>query len=398
MKWYSLLMLKKRLEYALLRPFIKAGRKLATAAPLADEFDLFCIFPTFDVGGAEKVNAFVAGAFPDKKVLIFFVKKSQSATTRHLFEYPNVTILDISTETDKAQSTSNFTARGKVAHYMNCQQKRPVLFIGQANFGYKLLPHLDDDIRTVELIHTSERKFAEIIYPFVEDIDCRIMVAKSIVADHCRFYDETGIPSKYKSRIRIVFYKIDFYTDTNIDRSFAGRLKVFYAGRGGYQKRIPLMVAIIRKCQEAALPLDFYFAGNYKEELPEDILASCSFDGLIQSGTPMSEYQQSKDILLMTSAFEGFPLVLMESMANGVIPVVTSVDGIPEHIVHGENGFLIDEPQDEQHVVEKGVAILTQICADRNKLRSISDNCFHYARENFSEARFVQGYKDAFGF
>jgi glycosyltransferase involved in cell wall biosynthesis len=398
MKLYPLLMLKKRIEYLLLLPFILWGKYKAKAAPLKEDYDLFCIYPTYDLGGAEKVNAHVVSSIRDKKIIIFFVKKSNSTTTLHLFEHPNVTIVDISSQTDKAQSFTNFIARGMVAYYMNRQQKKPVLFNGQSNFGYKLLPHLDNGIRTVELIHTSERKFARIIDPYVEDIDCRIMVAKSIVADHSRYYDAIGIPAKYKANIRIVFYKIEFYTDRNIDRDYAGRLKVFYAGRGGYQKRIHLIVEIIRQCQQLGLPLDFSFAGNYREELPEDILATCTYDGLIQSGRAMSDYQQGKDILLMTSAFEGFPLVIMESMANGVIPVVTAVDGIPEHIATGRNGFLIDRAADETHVVAKGVGILQQICKERSSLKTISDNCFSYARENFSEERFVKGYRDAFGF
>lgn len=379
-------------------PFILIGKYKARKEPLKEEYDLFCVFPTYDLGGAEKVNAHVVNSFPDKKIIVFFSKKSHSTTTLHLFEQPNVTLVDISAATHKAQSISNFIARGKVAYYMNRQRTKPVLFNGQANFGYKVMPHLRRDIRKVELIHTSEKKFARIVFPYIPDIDCRIMVAKSIVADHQRYYDETGIPARYKENIRIVFYKIEFYIDQNVNRSFEGRLKVFYAGRGGYQKRIPLLVAIVRKCRELGLPLDFYFAGNYKEELPEDILNTCTYDGLIQSGVPMAEYQQGKDILLMTSAFEGFPLVIMESMANGVIPVVTAVDGIPEHIQHGSNGFLIDNAQDEDHVVHKGVAILQQICADRLPLKAISDNAFNYSRTHFNEANFIKGYKSAFGF
>jgi len=46
------------------------------------------------------------------------------------------------------------------------------------------------------------------------------------------------------------------------------------------------------------------------------------------------------DIYMMSSAFEGLPVALLEAMAMRCVPVCTAVGGIPEVIVAGENGYL----------------------------------------------------------
>ena len=52
------------------------------------------------------------------------------------------------------------------------------------------------------------------------------------------------------------------------------------------------------------------------------------------------------DVIAMPSVFEGLPLVLLEAFAAGCPAVAHAVDGIPEIIDDGVNGFLTrpDEP------------------------------------------------------
>jgi len=63
------------------------------------------------------------------------------------------------------------------------------------------------------------------------------------------------------------------------------------------------------------------------------------------------------DVLVLTSLWEGFPLTLLQAMAAGVPAVVTRVDGSPEAILDGVNGFVL-EPRDVEGMAARVVQLL----------------------------------------
>ena len=150
---------------------------------------------------------------------------------------------------------------------------------------------------------------------------------------------------------------------------------------------------IIRECIALNWPIEFHLAGPIEEEIEADIKNKIIYHGQLKSTEAMYALHQQMDVLIMTSAFEGFPLVIQEAMANGAVPLVTAVDVIPEHIVHGENGFLINNPQNEKEVVKSAILQLKQICHNTYNLKSISKNAFEYAKNNFDEDTFNSAYR-----
>lgn len=107
----------------------------------------------------------------------------------------------------------------------------------------------------------------------------------------------------------------------------------------------------------------------------------------------MAAFHQKMDVLMMASAFEGFPVVIMEAMINGVVPVATAVDGVPEHIRHGENGLLIQNPKDEAAVVKQLVEHIEYLCSNREHLEQMSARAHEYASTTFSPQRFCSSYR-----
>lgn len=63
------------------------------------------------------------------------------------------------------------------------------------------------------------------------------------------------------------------------------------------------------------------------------------------------------DVLVLTSLWEGFPLTLVQAMAAGVPAVVTRVDGSPEAVLDGVNGFVV-EPRDVEGMAARVVQLL----------------------------------------
>ncbi|OFV81307.1 MAG: hypothetical protein A2Y78_13780 [Acidobacteria bacterium RBG_13_68_16] len=62
-------------------------------------------------------------------------------------------------------------------------------------------------------------------------------------------------------------------------------------------------------------------------------------------------------VVTLTSRFEGLPRVIVEALAAGVPVVAMAVDGVPEVVRDGENGFLL-APDDVAGVVERVAEIL----------------------------------------
>ena len=169
-------------------------------------------------------------------------------------------------------------------------------------------------------------------------------------------------------------------------------IHIFYAGRGGYQKRIDLIVKIAQGLIEFNAPVEFHFAGDYRKELPGTLPPEIIYHGILDR-EEMNDFITGKDVLLMTSVFEGFPLIIMESMSRGVVPVTTAVDGICDHITSSYNGLLIEE-NDETRIVEEGARIINRLCRDRTLLMTLSQNAIDYAFENFNAASFTKNYRE----
>lgn len=53
-------------------------------------------------------------------------------------------------------------------------------------------------------------------------------------------------------------------------------------------------------------------------------------------------YFHASDVFVFPSAYEAYPLVVLEALASGLPVVATPVGSIPELIVEGENGFIVE--------------------------------------------------------
>jgi len=389
---FFLFTIKRWIEQVLMYPFIVYGKYTAPVEISLKSFDLFFFIPTYAVGGAEIVNADIIACFPDKRICIFFTKKSENDKMLSHFRLPNTEFHDISKWTDnKKKYWQSFVWRGKCSKLINSQSLKPVVFNGQCNFGYKLSPWINQKIRQVELIHMCVSPFNLITIPFVKFYHVRIMITKNVLVEFRKLYAKLGVPGKYADRIRLINNKIDLPAQKPGAQLNTGALKIFYAGRGGAQKRIGLIVRIAIRLLQKGVPVEFHFAGDFRTELPGELLPGMIYHGILKRDE-MRNFITGKDMLLMTSLFEGFPLIIMEAMSHGVVPVTTAVGGICDHITSGYNGLLIHESE-EAKIVEEGIKKIEQLCEDRLLLKNISQNAINYAYANFNTASFEKNYR-----
>ena len=124
--------------------------------------------------------------------------------------------------------------------------------------------------------------------------------------------------------------------------------EILYVGRLDYkQKRVHRIIQTWALIEDSfsdwrlTLVGDGVERGNLERLVETLNLRHVSFEGFAD---PCSYYERAS-ILLLTSEFEGFPLVLAECMSFGVVPVVYgSYSAVYDIICDGENGMIV-KPQ-----------------------------------------------------
>ena len=106
----------------------------------------------------------------------------------------------------------------------------------------------------------------------------------------------------------------------------------------------------------------------------------------------MNEIYATSDALILTSAFEGLPLVVMTMMAYGKPVISTAVNAIPDYVIHDKNGLLITET-DENKIVEQGVMSLQMLSKNRHLLKTLGENSRAIAIQKFSRENFCNAYR-----
>jgi glycosyltransferase involved in cell wall biosynthesis len=78
------------------------------------------------------------------------------------------------------------------------------------------------------------------------------------------------------------------------------------------------------------------------------------------------------DALLLTSEFEGLPVVVLEAMSQGCVPVVSAVNsGVSQLLDDGRNGFLVPVGD-----VNGFVTRLQQLASNRELVRTLGTAAF----------------------
>ena len=110
-------------------------------------------------------------------------------------------------------------------------------------------------------------------------------------------------------------------------------------------------------------------------------LTNVSFPGYIQ-GVEKDRALENSCIFLLPSRSEGCPVSLLEAMASGLVPIVTSAGGIKDVIRPGQTAVLLDEISAEE------IAGAVAGVIDNPGLRmELSENAREYAEEHFGSRR-----------
>lgn len=390
---YKLFIIKRVIENVFIFPFILIGRVIATFHRLKKEYRIFFFFPFYHTGGAEKVHAQIAKATGGNDCIIFFTRRSDDDRFIDDFKRTGCEIKDISTYTDnKWLYFLNLVYRGIITGYINSQKLKPIVFNGQCNFAYKISPWVNNKIKQVELIH-SLNSFSYIRIPFIPFIDKTVMISRKRIEDHKKLYQRYQIPMLYAERIVYICNGIPLPSSVRPERP-SSLFTVLYSGRPGPEKRIHLITAMAKELQDADKDIQFEMIGDLSKLVDSSTSPFIKFHGNINDPEKINSIYSRAHLLLITSSTEGFPMVIMEAMANGCAIMATPVGDIPFHVKDGENGFLFSSVENESAIIKEACEKIIWLKNNPVEWKRISGMNTSHAAEYFGIEKFNAAYKD----
>ncbi len=384
---YRTAIVKRNFEAVLMYPFVLLGKIMSPLFPLKTHHEVFIFSPSADIGGSIQVNADLCSCFAGKSPLVIFSKKPKNNEFLYLFNIEGVQTIDLHRYVDhKLYHFLNFFFRGVISSWIN-KVENPVIIGGESLFFYKVLPHIKRKATRADICHLDT--WFNYSQAFIKDIDVRIFSTAKLKRDATELYEKNSLPSEYYSRLHFIDNKVNIPGHfQNINET----LSVVFIGRGAPQKRIHLIAAIAKKMYGMKMNAHFSFVGDVEKIFNTSEYSFCTFYGNINDKNQMEEIYKNADVLLLTSAYEGLPIAVMEMMAYGKVVVSTDVGGIADYINNGENGFLLENNSDENKIIEEGLSVLNRLTSNRILLEEVGEKSRIYAEEHFSGKIFCVNY------
>jgi L-malate glycosyltransferase len=377
---------KLNLELIGMFPFVLLGKIAGHICSLKTKHRVFLFFPNGDIGGSPQVNIDLTNCLRHENPLIIFSKKPGNNQFREKYNMEGVRVLDLHKYIDnKLFHFLNFFFRGLLSVWINKQENARVLG-GESIYFYKIIPHLKKQVHCVEVCHLQT--WLPYSIGFIDRINYRVFSTEKLKEQVEDQYRENNLSPAYFDKL--------FFIDNAIDipeyiPSANNELQVYFIGRGAAQKRVHLIAAIAKTIYEKQLPVKFNFVGDVEKVIDITDLPFCKFYGNVKEETEMKRIYTEADILLLTSAFEGLPIVVMQMMAYGKVVISTAVNGIPDYIFHETNGLLITET-DETEIIKEAVSHIERLLANPEMRLKLGKKSREIAIQKFSKEVFCKGY------
>lgn len=151
---------------------------------------------------------------------------------------------------------------------------------------------------------------------------------------------------------------------------------VLFVGRLDHQKGLDRLLEIWSKANVNEWSLKIIGDGPLKDSLislAKELKISEKIEFLGKQDPHL--FYQSAKIFIMTSLYEGFPMVLIESMSHGCVPIIYDSYPSASEII-GDRGYLI-----KQFNHKSFIKTLSNVLSDEQKMIKKSDNCIKYTHQ-----------------
>lgn len=274
----------------------------------------------------------------------------------------------------------------------------PSIMVPNYSFGsYAACAYLTmetaDTIRVIGMAHTDNREYYSWLVRFESIIHKFIAVSHEIAEKLAAL-----LPHRQQD---IVHRPCGVQVQENLSRLYSSALQplqLIYAGRLSERQKhvsdlVKLAALLERKCVDFRLQI--YGSGRDRKYL-EDLIGALNgsvrnkihLAGQVAPAT-MAALYRSADIFVLVSEYEGTSLAMLESMAQGCVPVVSKVSGTSEVIVDGENGFSVPIGD-----IREMAEIIARLDQNRHRLLQIGRKAYSTVYDRYSYEYYIPWFSD----
>jgi glycosyltransferase involved in cell wall biosynthesis len=225
------------------------------------------------------------------------------------------------------------------------EEHSPCIYIPNHDFGHSCVgPQLSNRIVSVGILHSDDPQHYEHALRMGGYWNRAVAVSSAIAVETLK------LTPGLAGRISVIPYGVAAAAvfperQCRLDQP----LRVIYAGRLDQpQKRVLDLPKILRAAARENVRIHLTIAGSgaAEKQLKADFATpgaghAVEFLGTVEHSA-LAEIFARQDVFLLTSAFEGLPISLLEAMGQGCVPVVSDVrSGVPELIIDGVDGFRV---------------------------------------------------------
>jgi glycosyltransferase involved in cell wall biosynthesis len=268
-------------------------------------------------------------------------------------------------------------------------QDRAVLFSSLTSNFFEVLPLLDPAVRTFYLQHAflhqpeGNAQHKRWLRHF-ERVDAYVFVSGQARIEFEKFLHAQHVPRSRFDKLHWIPNAVHRFGQVRHHE----RVGLLFVGRPSPEKRLELFL-------ELSLSLERASPGRYRFTVvgaeARNGHPHVRSMGLVNDAVRMATIYSEHDILVLTSSREGFPMVIMEAMAQGLVVLSTPVGDVPKRL--NSDHAVVTSSAEAAVVLEELTEAVTSLDTDRVRLHAMKAASLAKAQAEFEMERFRSNYR-----
>jgi len=254
--------------------------------------------------------------------------------------------------------------------------RETIIISNDGGVELEALKSIEHPIRVVYVCHGDIQHYYRAIKKHKQIISYCIAVSQVIASKITDILDD----ETFKNKISKIYFPVP--QPETLNRKESNTIRLVFVGSLIKAKGVLLLPKIVDGLQSLDINYHLTIIGSGAEEnkLKQELGGNrnISFKGRLPN-EEILKIHQDQDVILLPSHNEGLPVVLIEAMKCGVVPLASNIpSGIPEIVIDSKTGYKINIGDAERYC-----KIIHKLYRDHSELNRLSNNCKQFSASNF---------------